>query len=271
MSITDTSGNLFSAASKNKIGVFNSFRYFRLLEMKKHTHSFLTGPYSRLSLFVVILVASFSSCKRANDSANVINEGYIEYGITYLEDTLDNFMLKFLPNKMVVKFKDHHTINKIQGLSGVVSFTQIQDLQEESGVTLVHLLNKRYIYTEPQGAPSLFYDPLPDIEIIPTGNTKEICGIICAEARVKTSDPTFTDFPIYYTERLQIPNVNTHTPFVEVEGVLLEFQIKLYDVQMKFTANAINETKIPKSEFQIPQEYKPINRETMEEIMSLLK
>ncbi len=237
--------------------------------MKKHTHSLL--PHSRLLLFVAILIASLSSCKRADDSANVMNEGYIEYGITYPDDTLDNFMLKFLPNKMVVKFKDHQTINKIQGLSGVVSFTQIQDLKKETGVTLVHLLNKRYIYTETKEAPSLFYDPLPGIEIIPTGNTKEICGIQCAEARVETHDPTFTNFLIYYTEKLQIPNVNRHTPFVDVEGVLLEFQIKLYDVQMKFTANAINETSIPKSEFEIPKEYKPINRETMEEIMSLLK
>jgi len=239
--------------------------------MKQNTHSLFTAHYTQWALSLAVLIASLSSCQPSDNSENSIKEGYVEYSITYLDDTLDNFMLKFLPNKMIVKFKDYRTINKIQGLSGVVSFTQIQDLKKESSVTLVHLLNKRYLYNEPQDAPPLFYDRISDLSITPTGNTKEICGIVCAEARVKTSDPNFTSFPIYYTEKLQIPNVNTHTPYKQVDGVLLEFQLKLYDVRMKFTANAINESKIPNSEFEIPKEYKAINRETMEEIMSLLK
>ncbi|MFO7940334.1 MAG: hypothetical protein R6U66_11365 [Bacteroidales bacterium] len=239
--------------------------------MKKNIHTLFTAHCTQWALSLAILLASLSSCQPSKDSGNLMHEGYIEYSITYLDDTLDNFMLKFLPNKMIVKFKDYHTINKIQGLSGVVSFTQIQDLKEKTSVTLVHLLNKQYRYNEPHDAPPLFYDNLSDLTITPTGNTKEICGIICAEARVETSDPSFTSFPIYYTEKLQIPNVNTYTPYNQVEGVLMEFQLKLYDVRMKFTANVINESKIPKSEFEIPQDYKPINRETMEEIMSLLK
>lgn len=255
---------------ENKIGEFNTFNYFRLLEMKKQTCILFTRPNLLKGFVLLFVLFSVHACKPGADE-HTLNEGAIEYNITYLEDTLDNFMLKFLPNKMVVMFRDYNTVNKIQGLSGVVSFTHIQNLKEDKGVTLVHLLNKRYIYHEEPNEPSLFYDPIAEMTITPTGNTKEICGLVCAESRVVTPDDKLGTFLIYYTEKLHIPNANAHTPFTDVEGVLLEFQLKLYDVRMKFTANNIQEGAIDKQEFEIPKDYKPINKETMEEIMSLLK
>lgn len=51
----------------------------------------------------------------------------------------------------------------------------------------------------------------------------------------------------------------------------MEFQLDFYDIPMKLTATEVRETEISSEEFEIPDEYRQINKKTMEEIIALLK
>ncbi|HSH51659.1 MAG TPA: hypothetical protein VK982_08035, partial [Bacteroidales bacterium] len=81
----------------------------------------------RFSVFTLILsLIIISSCDKLQQKDR-IKEGFIEYNIEYLNDTLNSFMIGLLPQKMIIKFKDNNTLNKIEGFSGIVSFTHIQN------------------------------------------------------------------------------------------------------------------------------------------------
>lgn len=226
----------------------------------------------RIRTFIVIalIFTSLSSCKEIQHKDR-IKEGYIEYDIEYLNDSIDNFMKGLLPKKMTIKFKNNNTLNKIEGFSGIVSFTHIQNFREKRNITLVKVLNKKYKYVEKINDKSLFFEELPGMKIEEQDTTVEICGFKSKKAKVTIPNSAVEPFYIYYTNDIIINNVNAQTPFRSINGVLLEFQLKLYDMPMRLTATKIQAAEISSDDFEIPKGYEPINRKTMAEIIELLK
>lgn len=226
----------------------------------------------KFKIFVVIalIISSLNSCKKIQHKDR-IREGYIEYDIEYLDDSMDSFMKGLLPKKMTIKFKDNNTINKIEGFSGIVSFTHIQNFKEKRNITLVKVLNKKYKYIEEINDKSLFFEELPGMKIELQDTIVEICGFKSKKAKITIPDSAVEPFYIYYTDDIIINNVNAQTPFKSINGVLLEFQIKLYDMPMRLTARKIQEAEISTEDFKIPKGYDSINKNTMVEIIELLK
>lgn len=224
----------------------------------------------RKPVIIALIFTLLISCKEVQHKDR-IKEGYIEYDIEYLDDSLDSFMKGLLPKKMTIKFKNNNTLNKIEGFSGIVSFTHIQNFKEGKNITLVKVLNKKYKYIEKINDQSLFFEDLPGLKIKEQDTTVVICGFKSKKAKVTIPDTNIEPFYIYYTNDIIINNVNAQTPFKSVKGVLLEFQLKLYDMPMKLTASKVQETKIPSEDFEIPEGYDAINKNTMIEIIELLK
>ncbi|MCK5171338.1 MAG: hypothetical protein KAQ75_15780 [Bacteroidales bacterium] len=221
-------------------------------------------------IITVLIFISLNSCKEIQHKDR-IREGYIEYDIEYLDDSLDNFMKGLLPKKMTIKFKNNNTINKIEGFSGIVSFTHIQNFRDKRNITLVKVLNKKYKYIEKINDKSMFFEDLPGIKIELQDTAKVICGFKSHKAKIIIPDSNVEPFFIYYTDDIIINNVNAQTPFRSINGVLLEFQVKLYDMPMKLSAVKIQEAKISSDDFKIPKDYDSINKKTMVEIIELLK
>jgi len=225
-------------------------------------------------LFFVVIILMLSKCKQVPFKSEKITEGYIEYNIEYRGDSMDSFIQSFLPDKMQIKFKDHNTKNKLKCMSGLFNLTNIKKYKEQTNITLVNFLNKKYKYIENNTAPSLFFEQRPDVIIERTDSTKTIAGISCKEAKITYPTNAFNKkekFSIFYTSQIDIKGFNNQTPFESMEGVLLEFQLLFYDVPMKFTATKIKQTSISSDEFKVPEDYKRINRKTMKEIIELLK
>lgn len=226
----------------------------------------------RFKTFIIIalIFTLFNSCKEVQHKDR-IKEGYIEYDIEYLDDSMDSFMKGLLPKKMTIKFKNNNTINKIEGFSGIVSFTHIQNFREKRNITLVKVLNKKYMYVEKLNDKSMFFEELPGMKIEVQDTILEVCGFKSKKAKVTIPDSNAEPFYIYYTDDIIINNVNAQTPFKSIDGVLLVFKLKLYDMPMKLTARKIQEAEISSEDFEIPKGYESINKKTMIEIIELLK
>ena len=57
---------------------------------------------NRILIFTTLTLLTLASCKEI-EHKDRIKEGFIEYDIEYLDDSMDNFMKGFLPKKMVIK------------------------------------------------------------------------------------------------------------------------------------------------------------------------
>ncbi len=234
----------------------------------------MTLKRTRYYLLLTFLILTLSQCKDTPFESDKISEGYIEYDVQYLGDSIDTFIQSFLPDKMKIKFKNHNTRNTLKCMSGLFTISNIKKYKEETNITLVNFIDKKYKYIESNKEPSLFFQQRPDLIIRHTDSTKQIAGYTCKETKITYPTKKLNkkeQFSIYHTDKINIKGFNKQTPFESIDGVLLEFQLLFYGIPMKFTATKITGKEIPSEEFEVPGNYKRINRKTMKEIIELLK
>ena len=227
--------------------------------------------YTIFSLFSIALLL-LAGCIDKTPSKN-FTEGFIEYNIEYDDDQPSKYGNNLRPNKMVVKFKNNNTINKIEGLSGAFSFAFIQNLETQTNYTLVKLLNKKLFYQEPIAANSypFAYHEMPSLTFNFTNEENEILGFNCRKVIATYNDSIHTSFEIFFTNDIKVNTPNYNSPFDTIEGVMLKFSAIIFNQKMRIAASSIRSTKISDDDFAIPSDYEEIDEETLRDIIALLQ
>lgn len=223
--------------------------------------------------FLVVFILAFASCKKEKETNGRINEGYIEYKMQYMGDSLEQFVQAFLPRRMKLIFKDNNTKNHISDATGLFSFTHIKNQKEGIQAVLMNIMKDKYKYVAPLGEESAFFKDRPDMRINHKEDTKRIAGYSCRKAKIvyPAGEKGTKHFNIYYTDQIDIKGFTRHTPFQPINGVLMEFQLELYQMPFRLIATKVEREKIPDGAFTIPQNYKTVNKKTMREIIEVLK
>lgn len=237
----------------------------------KHLFS-VAGRVPFFAILLVLTLVTPLGCSRVADKD--FSEGFIEYCIEF-EDTVavSAFNANMRPNRMVIKFKDNNTINKVEGLSGAFSFAFIQNKMNSKAYTLIKLLNKKLYYEETleQDNYPFAYREMPEFSIVKTTDTVEYLGYNCYVARATFIDTINAPFDIYYTNEISIPNPNSNTPFNQIEGVMLKFSTVLFNQRMSVLATSIKSSKISDEEFVISPDHEAIGLDVLNEIAELVK
>ena len=76
--------------------------------------------------------------------AKNINEGVIEYDVTYPKLDPNNMMVSGLPNKAFLRFKNNNMVNDMSGMMGLISITYISK-QDKSVAETLTIINKKYV------------------------------------------------------------------------------------------------------------------------------
>lgn len=148
---------------------------------------------------------------------------------------------------------------------GLFSTSFISDPETKSMIQLVKLLNKKFSLVQNE-ADIKKENELYPVEITPSKETKLIAGYKCQKAHVKVNDEYATEFDIYYTKDLNIQSPNFANPYCKIDGVLMEYQMKKFGLEMKFTAKAVKNEDVDDSTFELPADYKAITKEEMDEL-----
>jgi GLPGLI family protein len=198
-----------------------------------------------------------------NGSSNK-TEGIILYKVTYPKMDKHNLMFDFMPNKMVMKFKDHKYTTDLSAGMGMFKTNFIVDKEADTFSQLVKLINKKYVLTLKGNAISASTALLPKLNIEFTDETKKILGYNCKKAIITIDNDEKEVFTVFYTNEIAIESPNWCNQFKDIDGVMLEYQYEKYDVTMRLKAQSIKFTKIDDSEFEISDEYENISEEKMD-------
>ncbi len=189
-----------------------------------------------------------------------ISEGSIEYAASVTDQS--NPMASMAPSKMTIKFKNNMSCAEMSAGMGLFSTSFISNPEKKSLIQLVKILNKKFSMVMNE-ADLKKENELFNVEIIPSKVTKLIAGYKCEKATVHYKSGDYTDFDVFYTKDLDIKNSNFANPFYMIDGVLMEYQMTKFGLEMKFTATAIKKEDIDDSVFQLPADYKQISKEEM--------
>jgi GLPGLI family protein len=225
--------------------------------------------FLRNFLFLLFILFSVSSCRELTDE-KYISEGIIEYEISYPESENDNLMVSLLPKTMTFKFKKEKVAFDFSGGMGMFKATFVSDLEEKTMLHMVKILNKKYAIIFNQNEVHGI-DEFPEMRIEFTSEEKEIAGYKCKKAIITFPEDEHTSFSIYYTEDINLPSPNWSTPYKDIKGVLMEYQMKRYNMEMKFTAISVEKADIDDSDFHRPEDYKIITKQEMDELFFSFK
>ncbi len=216
-----------------------------------------------LTFFLPVLIIGLAGCDSLYHKS--ISEGVIEFEITYPETDAGDLMSSILPNEMTLKFKNNKTIGELSSM-GIFTTSVIAYPDSKKVAQLVKIMTKKYVLMLDSAEVKDLYSELPEMTIHFVDETKEIAGYKCKKATITFKNNIKEEFSVYYTNDIGIKNSNWCTPFHEIDGVLLEYQVRKYNIEMRLTAKSVMKSVVDDSEFEIPPDYDTITQEEMSDI-----
>ncbi len=215
---------------------------------------------------MAVIVLSACSCNNSNKPAQKISEGIIEYEITYPNiDKDDIFMLGMMPKEMKMKFRDNNTIGELKTGAGVFTTKFITNNNQRNLFHYLKLVNKKYGLILDSAEIYSTYAKMPEgMKLVLSDSTKVIAGFKCKRADAVFTDPK-KNFAIYYTDDIGIKDPNWCSPFHEISGVLMEYNITQFNIEMHLTAKTVTAVDLGDDEFAVPTDYEKITQSEMEE------
>jgi hypothetical protein len=224
---------------------------------------------SRRLLFIslFLLPVLFSGCRRGVAPGETVDADHLVYHIKYLEDRAGDVPTAILPAKMDAYYTRYHVLTRIDGFFNQFSLVQVADLRRRRVTTLLNFFgNKVYYESEPGQMPAAIVEPV-HLEYRATGDTAVIGGLNSEEMMVEADDESYS---IYFTRDFRVRRPNISTPYYMVEDPLTDFRIQLSYLKMHLTCTGMEHRTVESGMFLIPEDYKPVNRSTMEEIINSL-
>ena len=219
-----------------------------------------------LYIILLIIIAASITCKKSLNSI-FSKEGEIHYDIVYLENDLEKISTDLLPKKMITKYKNNIYSFEIEGFFGLFNIKNVVNPKESINETQLTVLNKKYYHSGNFDAFAVGFGEMPNMEIQFTDETKQICGIPCSKAIITFPGNEKESIEVYYTQSIPLKNPNRTTPYHEIDGVLMEFYLDLQNVEMKITANAVYDKKLPKSVFGRKEGFKKATKPYLEAVL----
>ncbi|MGZ3902730.1 MAG: hypothetical protein ACXVC6_03485 [Bacteroidia bacterium] len=207
----------------------------------------------------LLLGLLLSACKYANPK--YINEGEIEYEAKVVNE--NHPMAGLMPNKMTIKFKNDMFAAEMS-VMGVFNTIFITDPKKKTLTTLVKMFDVKQACIEEEKA-LIAENNNYKVDLKETNETKIIAGYKCKKVIATMADDPSIKFDVYYTDELNVTAPNFSNPYSKLNGMLMEYRLKKFDIEMTFTATGVTKVEVPKESFELPAYYKVISKKEMDE------
>jgi hypothetical protein len=226
-----------------------------------------------LSLFLLIslLICILPSCDKKNIFSKK-SEGVIIYDVTFpLEQ--NTLMLELYPKEMTAEFKDDCLHTSVKSSYGVISTEFIVNNKEKTITQMLKSFSDKYFLNVKENELDTWRTQFPKFTFIPTDETDSIAGYLCHKTIARFADRDSTpDIELYHTSDLELDPSNWWNQFNGIDGFLLGYEIEQYGKRMKLRAKEIRFQAIPGEHFNVPQEYKQLDQQGMQDqMMQLVK
>lgn len=223
-------------------------------------------------LFPLFIICGFflfiGGCNYLKETFIDISEGAIEYRLEYLNKDANFLIGNVYPDKLLYKFKDNNTATELSAGGGLFSTTVLANYNNKTVHHMVKMINKKYVLNMDSAQAKQAFEEASKVQYTFTDEVKEIAGYKCKKATISFKDNSKPSFSLYYTNDIHIENATWCTPYDSIEGVLMEYQIKINGIEMKLTASQVTKEDFEEEEFMVPKDYVSISKEEMDKIMN---
>lgn len=192
-----------------------------------------------------------------------MKEGIIEYQITFPYYDQDNIMASMLPEKATLEFNDDRFLSELS--AGIAFKTSLIGNNSEHYIDqTLQLLQKRFYCRLNERDVLMVGGERPEMTLVFTNETDTVAGFNCKKAIAIFSDIDLPEIELFYTEQIALKDPNWHTPYSEIPGVLLRYEIIQYDLRMRLEATSIQAMEVPEERFQVKEGLEEVEPERIQ-------
>jgi len=214
---------------------------------------------------IMLVVAIFALAITSNAIAKEF-KGIITYKISYSGTDLDEQTKAMLPKMMIYKIKNN-LVRTEMDMGAMGKQIQIVNGDEKVVYNLMDMMGQKMVIKMTEEEINAEMENQPEVSIEHYSETKEIAGYECKKAVIsyEDSDGSKTSFIVYYTDELGGSALNFDNPmFKDIDGVLMEFEMEQGQMKMKLEAVSVKKESVPDSEFVVPEGYRELTKEEMQ-------
>lgn len=191
-----------------------------------------------------------------------IKEGEIEYKAEAVTEQAGSSMT--VPDKMVVKFRDNYSAAELEAGMGFARMKFISDPVKKEFVSQVTIIDKmKSTMNMDEIRKTNYY--FPDYDVQYGKDTMTIAGYKCKNAVLRFKDGS-PDIQVWYTKDIDIKNPNWSNAYYKIDGVLLDYRLKKFGLELHFTATSVLDAKIDPSVFSVPSDFRPVRNAELEKM-----
>ncbi|MBS2097324.1 hypothetical protein [Carboxylicivirga linearis] len=222
------------------------------------------------TLLLILVVALLSSCSDKSASEDS-HDGVITYSISYPDQIKAHALSTFLPGEMTAIFKENDYKLHIKGELNLYNLEYISKSKGDTCFTLLRVWDKKLYYPQKEGEELFLFNANGQPKItFQKDSTKLIAGYNCKMGTAVFPDRRLPAMKFYYTEDINFKAPNANTPFKDVPGPMLEFNINFQGMDISFAAKTVKIKQIKDDEFKIPESYREADSNEINEIVSSL-
>lgn len=214
-----------------------------------------------IAIFVMLV-----SCNTINFSDQP--QGVIEYEVIYLTNK-SGMPTNLLPRKVVLKFRSNKSITTIEGFMGLFSLSNITDFRKHTNSILLKVMDNRLVYEGKKNEPPFFLSKYFDCSIAITNEKKVLAGLPCYKAIISVPNNKEKKI-VYFTQAIPLKNANKASPFASLEGILMEFDLSLTNIEMHLKATKYIQTEVDAAIFKVDDSYKEVSQRKIISILNKL-
>lgn len=219
------------------------------------------------SIWILIFMILLSGCREGEFAHQP--QGIIDYEVTYLSNR-SSMPTNLLPHKITLKFRGNKNITTIEGFMGMFALSNITDLRKGRNITLLKVMDKKLYYAGERNESPFFFEYMKDFHVQFVNDTLQMAGFDCKKAIISFTDTSQKPFEVYYTHDLPVDEPNRLTPFKDIDGLLVAFNIQLPNIEMRVTAVRYRPVTVGGDIFEIPDGYKKVSKRQMVSIINKL-
>lgn len=208
-----------------------------------------------------------TSCAEEKPFEKNVDQGIIEYEITYPDLDSSDIMLEMLPDKMVMKFKKDKFKSNMSAGAGLIEMGIMVDGSQRKMYNLVKIFGDRYVLELTGDEVKVMTDVLPPFQLKSLDEDMKIADADCHKVLLDFGIAKSESYIFYYTNDIQLQDPNWYTPYNEIDGVLLDYRIENYNMHMRLRATKIIPQEINDNEFIIDDRYKHLDKEEFDKVV----
>ncbi len=220
-------------------------------------------------IIMALLVAACSSISNEVFD-NRINEGIIEYSISFPDLGEESITASLLPESMTYAFNEFSFASNFEAAGGVFKNRIIANSEEKTVEHQLKIFRKKIKVEMDDTEVMQMLAAYPKMTVIETDDTDSIAGYACQKALIVFEQIDMPEIEIFYTTDINMITPNWCTQYRDIDGVLMAYEIEEFGIRMRLEAQSVEHIALDPEIMQSEAEYTPISRETMDIELSQL-